>query len=244
MQPLRRETENIRILLVDNQAVVRSGIRMLIESQPGMMVVAEVENQESVNRAAAEQLDVILLAINEDSDLNVLPQLLAVAGQAQVLILTDLRDPGVHQRAVCLGAMGLVLKDTPSETFIKAIQKVSTGEVWLNRSITANVLTKLVRVNEEAELETAKISSLTKREREIITLIGEGLKNRQISARLFISEATVRHHLTSIFDKLDVSDRLELIIYAFRHSLIKPLVTLLLVFNVMGLYSLAIGAWS
>ena len=156
--------------------------------------------------------------------LDILPQLLAVSSQAQVLILTALRDAGLHQRAVCLGAMGVVLKDNPTEIFIKAIHKVSTGEAWLNRSMTANVLSKLVRLNEEQEQESVKISALTKREREIITLIGEGLKNRQISARLFISEATVRHHLTSIFDKLNVSDRLELIIYAYRHNLIKPLV--------------------
>lgn len=231
MQPLRRITETIRILLVDNQAVVRSGIRLLIESQPGLTVIAEVENGESVTVAAHEKPDVILLAINEDNDLNLLPQLIAAAGQAQVLILTDLRDPTVHQRAVCLGAMGVVLKETPAKTFIKAIQKVHTGEAWLNRSMTANVLAKLIRVNEEAELEGAKISTLTKREREIITLIGEGLKNKQISARLFISEATVRHHLTSIFDKLSVSDRLELIIYAYKHSLTKPLMVLLLVLN-------------
>lgn len=225
MQPLRRVSESIRILLVDGQAVVRSGIRMLIDSQPGLKVVAEAENHaDSISLAASEQPDVILLAINEESDLNILPQLLTVSSQAQVLILTALRDAGLHQRAVCLGAMGVVLKDNPTEIFIKAIHKVSTGEVWLNRSMTANVLTKLVRVNEEQEQESVKIGALTKREREIISLIGEGLKNRQISARLFISEATVRHHLTSIFDKLNVSDRLELIIYAYGHNLIKPLV--------------------
>jgi len=173
------------------------------------------------------------LAINEEKDLEVLPQLIAASPDSQVLILTDMRDTTVHQRAVCLGAMGVVLKETPAETFIKAIQKVHTGEAWLNRSMTANVLAKLVRANEEAELEAAKISTLTKREREIITLIGEGLKNKQISARLFISEATVRHHLTSIFDKLNVSDRLELIIYAYKHSLTKPLIMLLLVLSVL-----------
>jgi len=235
MQPLRRITENIRILLIDNQAVVRSGIRMLIESQPGLTVVAELENRaHSVNVAVTEKPDVILLAINEDKDLDLLPQLLAAADQAQILILTDLRDPTIHQRAVCLGAMGVVLKETPAKTFIKAIQKVHRGEAWLNRSMTANVLARLVRVNEEAELETAKIGTLTKREHEIITLIGEGLKNKQISARLFISEATVRHHLTSIFDKLGVSDRLELIIYAYKHSLIKPLLVLALVISGLG----------
>jgi DNA-binding NarL/FixJ family response regulator len=223
MQQLHRIIKNIRLLLIDNQAIVRSGVRMLIERQPGLEVVAEIENHaESVAVAAREQPDVILLAINEESDLKLLPDLLTAANQSQVLILTDLRDPTLHQRAVCQGAIGVVLKDAPTETFIKAIEKVSNGEAWLNRSMTANVLAKLVRANGELELETAKISTLTKREREIITLIGEGLKNKQISARLFISEATVRHHLTSIFDKLNVSDRLELIIYAFRHNLTKP----------------------
>lgn len=222
MQPLQVVNKKIRIVLIDNHTIVRSGMRMLIESRLGLEVVAEVGNRtESLAVAASEQPDIILFALNEDADLDLIPELLAAARQARVLVLTALRDPRVHQRAIRLGAIGLVLKDASAETFLKAIEKVHTGEVWLNRSTIANVLTKLVGANHEVDSEAAKIATLTRREREIITLIGEGLKNKQIAAKLFISEATVRHHFTSIFDKLGVSDRLELVIYSYRYGLIK-----------------------
>jgi len=223
MQPLQLITKNIRILLIDNQTIVRAAIRMLIESRPGLKVVGEgADRTESLAVATSEQPDIILFALNEASDLDFLPELLAIAKQARVVILTGLSDSKVHQRAVRLGATGVVLKDMPAEDVIKAIEKVHSGEVWLNRSMTASVLAGLVRGNGEIDLEAAKIATLTKRERELSTLIGEGLKNKQIAARLFISDATVRHHLTSIFDKLGVSDRLELIIYVYRHGLGKP----------------------
>jgi two-component system, NarL family, nitrate/nitrite response regulator NarL len=223
MQVLKLVTENIRILLVDDQTIVRSAMRMLIESRSELKVMGEVSNHtECLKVVASDEPDIILFAVNEDTDVDFLPELLAITKQARVLILTGLRDPDVHQRAIRLGAKGVVLKDTAPEDFLKAIEKVHTGEVWLDRATTANVLARLVRTNHEMDLEATKIATLTKRERETIALIGEGLKNKQIAARLFISEATVRHHLTSIFSKLTVSDRLELIIYAYCHGLIKP----------------------
>jgi DNA-binding NarL/FixJ family response regulator len=223
MQPHKLIEKRIRILLVDSQTVVRSGVRALIESRPGLEVVGEVGNHsDSIVLATRECPDLILVTLNEDSDLDILPDLVNAVEQPRILILTGIRDPKVHQRAVRLGATGVVLKDTPADVLFKAIHKVHLGEVWLSRSTTANVLTKLVRMNDETDIESRKIATLTQREREIVSLIGEGLKNKQIASRLFISEATVRHHFTSIFDKLDVSDRLELIIYAYRYGLIKP----------------------
>jgi two-component system nitrate/nitrite response regulator NarL len=214
--------KRIRILLVDSQVVVRSGLRALIESRPGLEVVGEVGNQsDSITLATREQPDLILITLNEDSDLDILPELLNSSEHPRILVLTSIRDPKVHQRAVRLGATGVVLKDTPAEVLFKAINKVHLGEVWLSRSTTANVLTKLVRMNDEMDVESRKIATLTHRVREIVSLSGEGIKYKQIASRLFMSEATVRHHLTSIFDKLDVSDRLELIIYAYRYGLIK-----------------------
>jgi DNA-binding NarL/FixJ family response regulator len=223
MQQHKLIEKRIRILLVDSQVVVRSGLRALIESRPGLEVVGEVGNRsDSIAAVASERPDLILIALNEDSDLDLLPDFVNSIDHPRILVLTSIRDPKVHQRAVRLGATGVVLKDTPAEVLFKAINKVHLGEVWLSRSTTANVLTRLVRMNDEMDIETRKIATLTQREREIVCLIGEGLKNKQIAARLFISEATVRHHFTSIFDKLGVSDRLELIIYAYRYGLIKP----------------------
>jgi len=121
-----------------------------------------------------------------------------------------------------LGAMGVVLKEHAPDVLIKAIEKVHAGEIWLDRPTMGRMLREMTGKDEkEIDPELTKIESLTQREREVVALIAEGLKNRQIGERLFISETTVTHHLSSIYSKLGVSDRLELVIYAFTHK-IKP----------------------
>ena len=121
-----------------------------------------------------------------------------------------------------LGATGLVLKNERPEVLMKAIRKVHGGEVWLDRTITARVLARIARRRHTQDAEAEKIASLTRREHEIIALVGEGLKNGAIADRLFVSEATVRNHLTSILSKLGLSDRFELAVYAFRHGFPLP----------------------
>lgn len=220
--------KSIRVLLVDDHAVVRSGLRVLVENRPGLKVVGEAANRvEAIDIAEREQPDIILLDLDMDSEsgLDFLPHLLAAAQDSRILILTGVRDPEAHHRAIRLGASGLLLKEEAAEVLIKAIEKVHAGEVWFDRSTVGSVLAEISRATnakKKADPEATKIATLTKREREVISLIGEGLKNKQIASRLFISETTVRHHLTSIFDKLEVPDRLELIIYAYRHALAKP----------------------
>jgi two-component system nitrate/nitrite response regulator NarL len=229
-------TKPIRVLLIDDHAVVRSGLRMLVESQAGLKVAGEAANRaEALAIARREQPDVILLDLdmNSDNGLDFLPELLTTADRARVLILTGVRDPEAYTQAIRLGASGLLLKEKAADVLIKAIEKVHAGEVWFDRSMIGSVLTELSRATAmmggemsrasvRSDPEAVKIASLTEREREVSALIGEGLKNKQIASRLFISETTVRHHLTSIFDKLGVSDRLELIIYAYQHGLAKP----------------------
>jgi DNA-binding NarL/FixJ family response regulator len=104
---------------------------------------------------------------------------------------------------------------------LKAIKKVHQGEVWLDRSMLSSLLNEKTQANKKVEPDEAKMANLTVRERELIGMIAEGLKNKQLAERLFISETTVTHHLSSIYSKLGVSDRLELVIYAFAHSLAK-----------------------
>ena len=200
---------------------------MLIESRSGLKVVGEAGNRaEALTVAAREQPDIILLDLDLRgvNALDFLPELFTAAEDARVIILTAVHDPEAYHRAMLLGAMGLVFKEKAAEVVIRAIERVHAGEVWFDRTLIGNVLTELSRASATKKLdpEAAKVSKLTEREREIAALIGEGLKNKQIANRLFISETTVRHHLTSVFDKLGVTDRLELIIYAYRHGLAKP----------------------
>ena len=216
----------IRVFIVDDHAVMRAGLRLLLASQPGLTTVGEAATRTEVLRDVAEtQPDIILLDLDlgGESAIDSIPTLLATAPGAQVLILTGVRDPDLHQQAVRLGAKGLVLKEKAPEILFQAIAKVHSGEVWVERTMAARVLDEMRRTSmaPQPDPEAAKIASLTARERCIISLIGEGLRNKQIANRLYISEATVRHHLTTIFDKLGVADRLELVVYAYRQGLVE-----------------------
>jgi DNA-binding NarL/FixJ family response regulator len=140
---------------------------------------------------------------------------------ARILVLTGLRDPAAHQQAVRLGAIGVLAKERAPESLLHAVERVYAGESWLDRSTTATLLAELAGENKsKPDPDEARIASLSPREREVIDLILQGLRNKDIAKRMFISEATVRHHLTSIFEKLHVSDRLGLTIYAFKHHLV------------------------
>jgi two-component system, NarL family, nitrate/nitrite response regulator NarL len=218
-------TVPIRVVHIDDQLLFRAGIHSLLGCGHGIKVVGDAGNRtEALAVVRGEQPDVILLDLSfqGDSGLDLIPQIISHAGKARILILTAIREADLHRRAIRLGAKGIISKDASVEVLAKAIEKVHAGEVWLDRTTTAAVFDELFRKNESRKpgSEEAKIESLTEREREVISAVGEGMKNRQIGKRLFISDVTVRHHLTSIYSKLQVTDRLELIIYAYRHGLV------------------------
>ena len=218
----------IRILLIDDHTVMRLGLRVLIENQQGLTVVGEASGRaDALELAEREQPNIILLDLTlpGTDGIELIPELLALAREARILVLTGVLDPEAHKRAIHRGAMGVVLKEKAAEVLIKAIEKVHQGEVWLDRAMVANVVgdrSRLREVKKKDDPEAAKIATLTGREREVIALIGEGLRNRQIADRLFISEGTVRNHLTTVFSKLEVSDRFELLIFSYRHAIAKP----------------------
>ena len=143
-----------------------------------------------------------------------------LADQTNVLvaILTTIQH---FTRTRSSGARGVVMLDQPGHLLIKALRKVCEGEVWLDRARTAGMVNQLTRRRAaDRDPEMVKIESLTTREREIVTLVTEGLTNKDIAERLCISEATARNHVTSILDKLDVADRFHLTVYAFRRGLV------------------------
>lgn len=213
----------INIMIVDDHVVIRSGLRMLIEHDQRMRVVAQAGNKtEALERAMSERPDVIILdlVLGDEDGLSFLPELCEASPNSRVLVLTGVQNPDSHRRAIRRGAVGIVLKEHAADQLLKAILKVNEGEVWIERSMMGSMIQELNKPP-LVDPEFTKIESLTDREREVIALIGEGLKNKQVGERLFISETTVTHHLSSVFSKLEVSDRLELIIYAFRHGLAK-----------------------
>lgn len=217
---------DIRILLVDDHSVVRTGLRMLLENHRGLNVIGEAGGGDDALRLVDTlQPDVILLDLDlgGDSGIDLISPLLeATNNQTKVILLTGIQNEDMYREGVRRGALGLVKKEQAAETLVKAIEKVHIGEIWLDRTMTADIFRELSSANYyKRDPEEVKIASLTNRERDVISLIGEGLKNKEIAARLFISDSTVRHHLTSVYEKLDVSDRLELVIYAFKHNLVE-----------------------
>ena len=198
---------------------------MLIEQHPGTKVVAMASSRaEALEMLNREVIDLIILdmELGGYSTLPFLPQLREAAKTARVLVLTSSRDSETHQKAAQLGAMGVVLKEEAADLLLKAIEKVHGGEAWLDRVTLGNLIWRMSHHDKDAlDPRQKRISSLSERERQVIMLIAEGLKNRQIAERLFISPTTVTHHLSSIYSKLGVTDRLELVIYAFANKLAK-----------------------
>jgi two-component system, NarL family, nitrate/nitrite response regulator NarL len=243
----------IRILLVENQTIVRAGLKLILESQSGLNVVAEASTcAEAVAAAEQSQPDVVLLDLDTDGEIghDCLIEILRAVPQTRVLVLTGVGDLEMHYEAIYNGAMGLVRKLEPADVLLRAIRKVYADEVWLDGVLMARLLRELrsaraiqppieIMSNGTSHAKTdryrddkprtisykttpeeaVKIAQLTDREREVVMLVGEGLRNQQIADRLFISVITVRHHISSVFSKLEVKDRFELAIYAYRHGL-------------------------
>jgi DNA-binding NarL/FixJ family response regulator len=218
-------TSPIRVLIVDDHAVMRMGLRALFEGQPDLLVVGEAATgAEAVAAASCGQPDLIVLDLDlgGENGSDSIPALRAAAPGARVLILTGVRDPALSRQAMRHGAIGLVRKEQAATVLLQAIRKVHAGEVWLERTMLAHVLTELQRASAAPARgpEAAKLATLRPRERDIIALVSAGCKNRDIATRLRITETTVRHHLTGIFAKLQVPDRIGLLVYAYRYGLV------------------------
>ena len=213
----------IRIVTVDEHELFRAGLSLILSQQPGFEIAGSASSlREALAVVQRQKPDLVLVSlIASGSGIEFLPDLAAVSETSKVLVLLDSGDQELLRKAVRLGAAGVLSKHAPAATLIKAIECILAGEAWLDRSTTAALLRELSPRNRPAKQdpELAKIASLTAREREVIRLAGEGLKNRQIAEKLFISDITVHHHLTSIYSKLEVADRLELLIFAYRNKL-------------------------
>jgi two-component system nitrate/nitrite response regulator NarL len=217
--------DTIRVFLVDDHPIVREGLKVLISNAPDLAVAGEADSAAgAIGWFETHTADVVLLdlALGAEDALEALPHLANAARGARILVVTGSGDPDRHRAALVAGARGLVLKDKPSDLLLKAIRKVHAGELWFDRGTLESALQRALSTQRRDESERAKVESLTAREREIILRVGDGLKNEAIARQLGISEKTVRNHLSAIFDKLGVTDRLELLLYAYRQKLIKP----------------------
>ncbi len=212
----------IRIVIADDHPIFRDGLRKLLSLEEDFEVVGEAKDgNEVLDVVRQTEPDVLLLDLRMPSldGLAVLQSLKAMTSQCKVIILTASEDKNEFVQAMKLGCSGIVLKQTATELLYKSIRKVFQGEIWLDSHTTAAVMrqfaspTRLAPSDRKARGER---SPLSQREREIVALVAQGFKNKEIAEKIFISEQTVKNHLHNIFDKLGVSDRLELALYAIH----------------------------
>jgi DNA-binding NarL/FixJ family response regulator len=212
------ENRSIRILLVEEESLVRTALQKLLESWPQYEVVGEAGSKnETLEMLERLDPDVILLTLpgDESEGLEVVRELAQASERAQLLVLMGDSEPGLAVQVVRLGARGVVRKKRAADELRRAIQKVHEGkEIWLDRTSLASLITVGEALGRER---VGNLSLLTEREREVVSLVTKGFKNKEVGERLFISETTVRHHLTTIFDKLKVRNRFELISHLHRH---------------------------
>ncbi len=212
----------MRILVADDHAIFRDGLRRLLEGSDDVSIVGEASNgNEAIKMLAKLKPDILLLDLRmpEKDGLGVLEEINFDSMTTRVIVLTAAEDDRDVVRAMRLGARGVVLKQSASDLLLKSIRKVSDGEIWLDNRMTAEVIDAFKKSSEAGQRREKPL--LSDREKEIVQLVAQGFRNREIGEKLFISEQTVKNHLHNIFDKLGVSDRLELALYAIHHRLIE-----------------------
>jgi len=217
-----RERSSIKVLIADDHAVFRDGLRKLLEGADEISVVGEASNgNECIKMLDKFKPDILLLDLRmpEKDGLAVLTEVNFDSLPTRVIVLTAAEDDRDVIRAMRLGSRGVVvLKQSASDLLLKSIRQVHDGEIWLDNRMTAGVIDAFKKSAESGQRREKPL--LSDREKEVIRLVAQGFHNREIGERLFISEQTVKNHLHNIFDKLGVSDRLELALYAIHHKLV------------------------
>jgi len=221
----------IRIVVADDHPIFRDGLCKLLALEEDFEVVAQAQDGRRVLEVLQQhEPDILLLDLKMPGldGLATLQRLQASKNKTRVIVLTASDDKNEFVQAMKLGTSGIVLKQTATELLIKSIRKVHAGEIWLDSYTTAAVIRQFVAAEEPAQPPVVppvgaprerERSPLSQREREIVALVAQGFKNKEMAEKMFISEQTVKNHLHNIFDKLGVSDRLELALYAIHNNL-------------------------
>ena len=210
----------INVLLVDDHCLVRQGIKQILELEKDLFVIGQANNgEEAIVQVQELKPDIVLLDINMPklNGIHTLRRLKGIDSEIKVIMLTFYEDSEYLFEALNLGANGYILKDAESDSLIKAIRDVYHGDSYVHPSIAAS----LVKGSNDRYINEKTNTKLTKREYEVLTLIAEGLNNREIANNLYISEKTVKNHVSNIFKKINVNDRTQAAIYAYKHNIKK-----------------------
>jgi len=213
----------IKLIIVDDHAIFREGLRALLDMEEDFQVIGEASHgAEAVSMVLEEPPDVILLDLHLPDGLgsDFCRELLAVSSQSRVLILSAYDDDQEITAALIAGASGYVLKTVGGERLADNIRSVARGEVLLAPSVAAKVVRQLSRLQEEGGKQEEALGTLTPREREVFFLASRGMRNSEIAAELFLSEKTIKTHLRNIYNKLNLTSKAELRLFAVRMGLV------------------------
>jgi DNA-binding NarL/FixJ family response regulator len=221
-----KKKATVRIVIADDHPIVRDGLKKLLLLEDDFEIVGEAsDGREVLERVQELDPDVLLLDLRMPNldGLSALQALQQSHKRTRVIVLTASEDKNEFVQAMKLGCSGIVLKQTAPDLIVKSIRKVHAGEIWLDSHTTAAVMRQFQTGTEAGGMAQGgkgrERSPLSAREREIVALVAQGYKNKEMAEKMFISEQTVKNHLHNIFDKLGVSDRLELALYAIHKGL-------------------------
>lgn len=213
---------NITVMIADDHVLLREGLKQILELEDDIDVISQAgDGEETVEKALAYKPDVILLDINmpKANGIDALRRLKDLGTNSKIIMLTIHDDREYLLETMKMGANGYVLKDSDADSLIKAIRDVKSGKTYIQPSVASILVEELNSEETDKSGDYKKVQALTKREYEVLTLIAEGLNNREIAERLFISEKTVKNHVSNIFKKIDVSDRIQAAIFAYKNNI-------------------------
>jgi DNA-binding NarL/FixJ family response regulator len=214
----------IRVVLVDDQELMRVGFRMVLGAQDDMEIVGEAGNGEEAVRLAEEHRpDVVLMDVRMPVlDGVEATKLITERGLAKVLVMTTFDLDEYVYAALRAGASGFLLKDTPSVQLVAALRSVASGDAVVSPSVTRRLLDRFLGPASGELRDASVLEVLTEREREVLLLMAQGLSNTEIAGRLFLSEATVKTHVGRVLAKLDLRDRVQAVVLAYETGLVRP----------------------
>ncbi len=221
--PRFNTSNKIKVAVLASYAIVNKSLQSLIEQCGNKISVSAIaaDSDELLEKVSETKPDIVLVCLMDDQKetIEVIPNIIKISPDTRAVVLT--KPNGQHNPTEVLkkGAMGIVGMNQSANVLVRAIEQVSEGETWLSQKLISQLLDKnSERKNKKNQ---PKGDALTKRELEVVSMIGKGLTNKEIAQTLFISEATVRHHLSSIYGKLRVNDRLNLVIHAYQNGIVK-----------------------
>ena len=212
----------ISVLLVDDQELVRAGFRMILEAENDIDVVGEAANgADAVDQVRSLQPDVVLMDVRMP-EMDGIEATRHVGGQSRVIMLTTFDPDEYVYESLRAGASGFLLKDVPPEDLVAAIRVVAAGEALLAPSVTRRMIEDFARARPRPSSPPSGMDRLTQREREVLELLAAGRTNAEIAAQLFVSETTVKTHVSHIFTKLGLRDRAQAVVLAYESGLVQP----------------------